>query len=215
MKTTTLLLAGFAAGALAAPAVAQDFTPKTAGTFVVTARATGVMTKADDAITTAAGAASGLNVDVRDDVMPTLGFTYFLTDKIAVEAILGTTQHEIRAKGRTTDVEVHKTWVLPPVVTVQYHPMPAAKVSPYVGAGINAMIFYSGKNKNGFDVDLDNGIGWALQAGADVALSGPWSLNLDAKKVFFKTDADINNGALKSDVQLDPWVLSAGVSRRF
>ena len=77
------------------------------------------------------------------------------------------------------------------------------------------MIFYSGKNKNGFDVDLDNGIGWALQAGADVALSGPWSLNLDAKKVFFNTDADINNGALKSDVQLDPWVLSAGISRRF
>ncbi len=147
--------------------------------------------------------------------MPTLGFTYFFTDKIAVEAILGTTQHEIRAKGGATDVEVHKTWVLPPVVTVQYHPMTAAKVSPYVGAGINAMIFYSGKNKNGFDVDLDNGIGWALQAGADVALSGPWSLNLDAKKVLFNTDADINNGALKSDVQLDPWVLSAGISRRF
>jgi len=38
--------------------------------------------------------------------MPTLGFTYFLTDHIAVEAILGATQHEIRAQGGATDCEL-------------------------------------------------------------------------------------------------------------
>lgn len=213
MKLATLAVAALAA--TAGHAAAQEFQPKAAGTFVVTARATGVLTDASDPITTAAGAASGLNVEVGDDVMPTLGFTYFFTDKIAVEAILGTTQHEVRAKGGATDVAVHKTWVLPPVVTVQYHPLPAAKFSPYVGAGVNAMIFYGDDDKNGFSVDLDNGIGWALQAGADVALQGPWALNLDVKKVFFKSDASINGGAVKSEVNLDPWVVSAGASRRF
>ena len=34
--------------------------------------------------------------------------------------------------------------------------------------------------------------GYALQAGADLGLKGPWSLNVDVKKVWFKTDADIN-----------------------
>ena len=55
----------------------------------------------------------------------------------------------------------------------------------------------------------------ALQAGVDVALQGPWSANLDVKKMFFETDASINGGALKSKVKLDPWVVSAGFGYKF
>lgn len=220
MKILPALLAAAgvvsAAGAVQAQSFWQaDPGPVGKGTLIVTARATGVLTDADDAIATAAGAASGLNVDVADDYMPTLGFTYFLTDHIAVEAILGATNHEIRAQGPGTDVAVHETWVLPPVVTVQYRPTPNARVSPYVGAGVNYILFFSGEDKNGFEVDLDDGFGYALQAGADIALQGPWTLNLDAKKVWFETDASINGGALRSQVNLDPWVVSIGIGRRF
>jgi len=218
MKTKTLLLAAVAFTACAAPAFAQTSVaweaPKK-GDFLLSGRVTDVFSQADDAITTAAGADTGLKVDVGDSVMPTLGFTYFLTDHLAVEAILGTTQHEIRAQGGATDVAVHETWVLPPVVTLQYRPLSQGSFSPYLGAGLNAMLFYSGKDKNGFTVDLDNGFGYAIQAGADVGIQGPWSLNLDVKKVWFETDAKINDGALKSSVNLDPWVLSLGVSRKF
>ena len=215
MTAIRYALAGVAALALAGTAQAQEFQPKEKGLLMLNVRATGVMTDADDPILTAAGAATGLNVNVKDDVMPTIGLTYFLTDNVAVEVIAGTTRHEIRAEGPGVDVEVHKTWVLPPVVSLQYHFAPAAKVSPYVGAGVNYMIFYSGEDQNGFDVELDNGFGLALQAGVDVALQGPWSANLDVKKVFFETDANINNGALKSDVKLDPWVVSAGFGYKF
>ncbi|MDP3404177.1 MAG: OmpW family outer membrane protein [Brevundimonas sp.] len=208
--------AGLALAALAAlPASAQDWQVARKGDWIVTGRLTDVSSGADDAITTAAGAASGLNVEVGNSVMPTLGFTYFLTDTLSVEAILGATRHEIRAQGGTTDVAVHETWVLPPVVTLQYRPLPAARVSPYVGAGINYMLFFGGDNRNGFDVKLDDGFGYALQAGADVAVSGPWTVNLDVKKVWFNTDASINSGALRSDVNLDPWVVSVGVGRKF
>lgn len=208
------LAAAAATLALGAPALASAQSAPAKGDLLVTLRATSVSSSADDAITTAAGAATGLNVDVGSDVMPTLGFTYFLTDKLAVEAILGMTQHEIRAKGPGTDVEVHETWVLPPVVTLQYRPLSSGSFSPYVGAGVNAMVF-NGKDKNGFEVDLDNSLGLALQAGADVALNEQWFLNADVKKVFVKTDAKINGGALKSEVQLDPWVVSIGLGRRF
>ena len=224
MKTKTLFLAAAALAAVAAPtlAAAQSASvPSVAweaprkGDFLLTGRITDVFSQADDAIITAAGADSGLKVDVGDSVMPTLGFTYFLTDHIAVEAILGTTQHEIRAQGGTTDVAVHETWVLPPVVTLQYRPLSSGRVSPYVGAGVNYMLFYSGKDKNDFTVDLDDGFGYALQAGADIGVQGPWSLNVDVKKVWFDTDATINDGALRSDVALDPWVVSVGFGRRF
>lgn len=218
MKLKTLLLTAAAVAAFAAPAMAQTTTawemPKK-GDFIVTGRVTDVFSQADNAITTAAGADTGLKVDVGDSVMPTLGFTYFLTDHLAVEAILGTTKHDIRAQGAATDALVHETWVLPPVVTLQYRPLNSGRVSPYVGAGVNYMLFYSGKDKNGFTVDLDNGFGYALQAGADIGIQGPWSLNVDVKKVWFNTDANINDGALKSDVDLDPWVVSIGVGRKF
>jgi outer membrane protein len=85
-----------------------------AGELIVTGRATGVAPNTEDRVLTAAGAGSWLQVDVSDDYMPTLGFTSFLTDNIAVEAILGATQHEICAVGGTTNVAVHETWVLPP-----------------------------------------------------------------------------------------------------
>ena len=87
--------------------------------------------------------------------------------------------------------------------------------TPSVGAGVNAMVFYGGDDKNGFEVDLDDGFGYALQAGADIGLRGPWSVNVDVKRVWFNTDADVNNGALAADVDLDPWVVSVGVGRRF
>jgi outer membrane protein len=203
---------GLAGAAAAQPA---DYAVPRAGSWIVDVRATGVMTNARDPIRTAAGAATGLSTVVGDDAVPTLGFTYFVTDNISVEAILGASQHKVRAKGGTTDVLVHKTWVLPPVVTVQYRPAPAARISPYVGAGANAMLFFGDKDYNGFGVDLKSGVGWALQAGVDVSLSGPWTLNLDAKKVWFDTTAKINGGALTSHVNLDPWVISAGFGRKF
>jgi outer membrane protein len=204
-----------AVGLTAGAANAQDFQPKAKGDLIVHLRLTDVAPDKDAAILTSAGATTGLKAHVSDDVMPTLGFTYFLTDKIAVEAILGTTQHSIRAQGPGTDVLTHKTWVLPPIVTLQYHPLPASRVSPYVGAGINYMLFYGGKDENGFKVKVEDGFGYALQAGVDVAVKGPWSLNADVKKVWFSSDAKINGGALKAKVNLDPIVASVGVSRKF
>lgn len=204
---------GLAAAAQAASA--QEFQPKTAGTVMLNVRVTDVAPDADNAITTLAGAPTGLKAHVSDAVVPSIGVTYFFTDHIAVEAIATTTRHTIRAQGPGTDVEVKKTWVLPPVVSLQYHFMPAAKFSPYLGAGVNYMAFYSGSDRNGFHLKLKDGFGTALQAGADLALNGPWSANVDVKKVFFETDATDAVNGVKSKVHLDPWVLSAGVGYRF
>jgi len=215
-KTSTLIgLATLAALGISAGAYAEDFTPKHAGQFIVTTRLTTVAPSEKGEIFTTGGVDSGLHVDVSNSTVPTLGFTYFFTDHLAVEAILGTSKHTIKAVGPSTDVEVHDTWVLPPVVALQYHFNPAGKVSPYVGAGVNFMQWYGGKDKNGFAVSLRNGGGTALQAGVDVALKDHWALNVDVKKVFYKTDAKINNGALKSAVTLNPTVASVGLAYRF
>lgn len=217
MKNSLAMLSAVSVLGFAGIASAQDQAsePVGKGSWIVTARVTGVLPQADSAIKDAAGTPTGLSAHVSDDWMPTLGITYFVSDHWAVEAILGVTKHTVKAKGEGTDVAVHETWVLPPIVTAQYRPTPNNRISPYVGAGVSYMSFFDGKDKNGFKVDIDNGFGFALQAGADMNLSGPWTLNLDAKKVWFDTDANINEGSLKSNVNLNPWVVSLGVGRKF
>ena len=217
--TRKLALALVAATALAATGTAaladEAFVPKEAGHIMLQMRVTDVAPDAGNAITTSAGAATGLNADVSDSYVPTLGIDYFFTDHVAAELVLGTSYHKVKATGTGVNVEAYDTWVIPPVLTLQYHFAPKARFSPYVGAGVNYMIFYSGKNKNGFTTKLDDGFGAALQAGFDYGLGGRWSANVDVKKVFFNTKASINGGALTSSVDLDPWVVSAGVGYKF
>lgn len=214
--TTKFVAAALAAAfAVAGVAQAQDFQPKEAGGIVLNVRVTDVAPQGSDPIATLAGAPTGLRAKASYDVMPTVGLTYFLTDNIAVEAIAGTTNHTVRAKGPGVDVKVKETWVLPPIVTLQYHFAPQARVSPYVGAGVNYMLFYSGSDKNGFNLHIDDGFGAALQAGVDIAMRDQWTINLDAKKVFFETDAVDRTNGIKTKVTLNPWVLSAGVGYRF
>lgn len=216
MSFKLLLAAALAAGATATAAqAAEDFQPKAKGTILLNVRITDAMPVANDPIKTAAGAASGLNAKATDSVMPTIGLSYFVTDHVALEVIAGATKHTVKAVGGATNVAVRDTWLLPPIVSAQYHFAPKARVSPYVGAGLGYMAFFSGTDRNGFKLKLTNGFAPALEGGVDVALQGRWSANLDVKKVFFKTDANVNNGALGSKVYLDPLVVSAGVGYKF
>jgi outer membrane protein len=213
-KTACLLLATTLLAAAGA-ASAQDFTPKAKGTWVVDYRLTDVSPDEKAPINTSGGVSTGLHASINDSIVPTLGVGYFLTDNVALDLTLGTSHHKINAVGTGVNVNVHDTWVLPPVLTVQYHFNPKGRFSPYVGTGPNYMLFYSGEDKNGYAVKLKSGFGWAAQAGADYALKDRWSANIDVKKVFYSTTATINGGALTSHVKMDPWVVSAGFSYRY
>lgn len=215
MTVSRFALALAAGLALAGAAQAEDFKPLEKGTVLVNFRLTDVDPQAGNDLLTATNVDTGLNAEVSSDVMPTLGVSYFLTDNVSIEAIASTTKHKITASG----IPVADTWVLPPVVTLQYHFNPKGRFSPYVGAGLNYMLFYGTEDKTGFkSTKVDNGFGYALQAGADIAVKGPWSLNIDVKKVWFQTDATTTlkpATKLHSSVDLDPWVVSLGFGYRF
>ena len=140
-------------------------------------------------------------------------FSYFLTDNIALELIAATTQHDLDWSNPSLDAGSVR--LLPPTLTLQYHFMPESRWSPYVGAGINYTFFYDSKPGQFNSVKYDDGFGYAFQAGFDYAISGPWSVNLDVKKIFLDTDVSINNGANTSKAHLDPWVFGLGIGYRF
>lgn len=162
-------------------------------------------------------ALNGADVSIDDSVVPELDITYFFTKNIAAELILGTTPHDVKAK-RTAlgDLDLGKTWLLPPTLTLQYHFAPEGKIRPYIGAGVNYTIFYGqdGEKAPVNKVEYDNGFGWALQAGVDIPLDDHWALNVDVKQIFLSTTATVN-GAIKADVDINPLLVGFGVGYRF
>jgi outer membrane protein len=156
----------------------------------------------------------GGSVDVGNALIPELDLTYFITNNIALEAIAGTANHELKYGAS----EVGDVWILPPTVTLQYHFSPDETFSPYIGAGLNYSLFYGEDAARGFNkLDVEGGWGYALQAGADIWLNENWGLNLDIKKLFLNIDGKVNAGAtpVRTDIELDPWLIGAGISYRF
>lgn len=214
MKTISkiALVAALASTALSTAAVAKDLGdgPWAKERFQIRARAIGVIADGDGTVT-----GTTLKTDVGNYITPEVDVTYFFTENVAAELIAATSKHEIKAGGG----EIGDAWILPPTLTLQYHFQPDAKFSPYVGAGINYSLFYSEDGKNGYsDLEVDGGFGYALQAGADYWLNDHWGLNIDAKYVNLEVDVDVNSGSTAlaaDDVDLNPWILGAGVSYRF
>ncbi len=212
IKLKTLLAATVATGVLltAAPAFAADgFGMEN---LQLRLRGIGILTKNGGGNTSIGG-----ETEADDAFVPELDITYFFTKNIAAELILATSKHELSASDTSAgNLDLGETWILPPVLTLQYHFTPDSKFSPYVGAGINYTFTYG--EDNGADTDkteAGNGFGWALQAGADYWLDDHWGLNLDVKKVWVDVDATLNDGAVTGNVELDPWIIGTGVSYRF
>lgn len=175
--------------------------------WIVRARAVGVLPNDSSSVNI------GGNTDVENAYVPELDFTYFFTPHIAAELILATAQHEIDYTG---NVNLGDAWILPPTLTVQYHFTPDGTFSPYVGAGLNYSLFYNEDAAAPFtNLEVDGGIGYALQVGTDYWLNDHWGFNLDVKKIWLNIDGKLNNGAIRADIDLDPWIVGAGVSYRF
>ena len=203
-----------AATLMSSAAMAEGFKTKEAGDILIRARGIGMVPDESSSISVIGGEA-----DASNEYVPELDISYFITDNIALELIAATTHHDVDVEGSALgpDVDLADVSILPPTLTVQYHFLPKNRFSPYLGAGLNYTFFYDEKAAGGAvnSVDFENGIGYALQAGIDIAIDGNWSANLDVKKIFLNTDVKINGGAINADVDLDPWVFGVGIGYRF
>lgn len=222
------ILGGVAGAALAAdvPAkpiykaapVAEAFNP-----WMLRVRALGVFTRDSGVVDQVAG--SGLATS--DTVVPELDITYFFNRNWAAELILGVTKHHVTGTGvaATNGLDVGKAWLLPPTLTFQYHFTDFGAFKPYVGAGVNYTVFFgqsAGNVANGAGVivtrsHLHNTWAPALQIGFDYMIDSHWGFNVDVKKLWLRPtwDGDSNVGALTGKVNLDPWLIGAGVTYKF
>lgn len=232
MKKTLLALAVVAAFA---PVLAQA----EAGDFVVRLRAThvapdvssnlGAQTDATYGVGTAAllYGNAGAQLQVDNNTIPEIDFSYYFTKNIAAELILAIgTRHDVNVSSAGVVAKaLGSVNLLPPTLTAQWHFMPDQTFDPYVGAGlayVRAMDNGLTANQSGLlhAIRIDrNNFGGVLQAGFDVNLQDKWLINFDVKKVFVSTDVELslNGGSFKKIDQLDidPWVVSVGFGKKF
>lgn len=169
----------------------------------------------------------GEKVSVDNSFAPEIDVTYMASDHLGLELIAATTKHSATGKTGTTGGigRLASTWVLPPTLTAQYHFVPAGKVRPYVGAGINYTLFYSEKPTRQLvaavgptKAKLGSSFGWAAQAGIDIDLTDRVFLNVDVKYIDIDTTARLTTtaaGVQRVRINLDPVVAGVGIGMRF
>ena len=144
--------------------------------------------------------------------------------------------------GALAGLDVGSTWVFPPTVLLQYHFTNFGAFQPYVGVGVNFTAYPWSKGGNSFSalwtpllgipgsgLVASNGLkvssswGVAGQVGFDYMLNQNWGINLDLKRIMMQPTAYTNvySTALnaivpvRAKVNIDPWVVSAGITYRF
>lgn len=154
-----------------------------------------------------------------DSASPQLDLTYFMVPNVALNLIAASTRHDIGVRGSALgDLNLGHVWVLPPTLTLQLHPFPQSRISPYVGAGINVSFFYGEGGSRTAPVRrvvVDTAPGFAFNAGLDYEVSSHWLANIDVKKLILRPEASVNSGLVHARVNLDPWVVGASVRYRF
>ena len=207
---------------LAAPAAAQE----AKGSVQVKVLGTAVLPdgKITDVKTDNFGLPADTQTEANDNYVPTLAIEYFLNDNFSVETICCMTQHDVDAVSGLPGAElVSNAKLIPATITGKAH-VDLGAVKPYVGAGVT--YFWWVDVDPGAAVasaitktDLSDEFGFVLQGGVDVPINDKGlGLTLDAKKYFVGTTASWYAGntlMIETEHDLDPWVLSAGVSYRF
>ncbi|PZW41031.1 outer membrane protein [Humitalea rosea] len=214
-----IVLAGAAAlSLLALPAMAEDTAPRghQTGDFMIGASVIGLLPMNGGHVSMIDG-----TPNVSDSVTGQLDFTYFVRNDISLNLIAATTRHDVEVRGSALGtVDLGRVWALPPTLTLQYHPMPQSRYSPYVGVGVTYTVFYGeggGRTAPVTKVDVENAFGAALNAGLDIEFAPNWLLNFDVKKFYLRPDVAVETsvGRINATTNLDPWVVGMGVRYRF
>lgn len=222
MKTTyAATLAGLAVLAAPASAKAEE------GKLQVKVLGTAVLPdgKIDRVNVDLAGLPANTQTEANDNFVPTVAIEYFFTDNVSIETICCVTQHDVDSTTGLPGAElVSNAQLIPATFTAKYH-FDLGGAKPYIGAGATYFLWI--KDDPGAatiplgvtDTDLSDEFGFVLQAGMDIPVGDKgFGLTLDAKKYFVGTTARWYAGntlAIETEHDLDPWVLSAGVSYRF
>ncbi|MBG1232107.1 OmpW/AlkL family protein [Aestuariivirga litoralis] len=158
---------------------------------------------------------------VTNNITGTVEVGRYLTDGFAFALSAGippTNELHGTAGGGAVDRRTGNATYGSVMALAQYHFNRDGQFSPYIGAGLAYNITFSTAPNPAAGVtalSIDNGFAPVVQAGVDYKVSNNISVFADVKKEFYSTTAHFNNGPGYATVQLDPWIVSAGIGFTF
>lgn len=151
----------------------------------------------------------GNSVKLDDNIIPEVDVEYFFLKNVSAELIAAVTKHDVLLNGESFG----STYLLPPTLTVKYHPLAGNMISPYVGVGLNVTFPFSSKSNAGTNLMIDNSVGFAAQAGMDIKIKEDLYFNIDYKYLNVDTFASLSG--VKYDLDINPHLIGIGVGYRF
>lgn len=143
----------------------------------------------------------------------------FLTPNIAVNATLGIPPKvDIYGAGSIGALpKLGEVTYGPTALTLQYHPTRSGRVRPYVGAGLSYMIVFDSDDGAFEDLDCENDLGPAVEAGVDFMVSQRTAIFADVKKAWLRTTATgtFAGAPVVGESKLDPWAFTGGIAIHF
>jgi outer membrane protein len=214
-------------GSVTLPAYSHE-----AGDWILRVGATSVVPDESSGLisTASTGPLANTGAGVGNSTQLGLNIVYMWTDNLGIELLAATPfEHDLDAKGLsaygfdTTSLGSAKH--LPPTLTAEYFLFDSqASFRPYVGVGINFTTFFSedlgsfAKNElAASSLELDDSWGVSWRAGFDWELNDTWMFNASAWKIDLETDASFDSalGAVKVNVDVDPWVYMISLGYKF
>lgn len=164
-------------------------------------------------------------LDIEADVGYGLSANIFFGDRISAEFAVARIESETNVTRRRAVAGSGPggTLTFQPVTAVlQFHFAPNGFIDPYVGAGA-AYVLYDFSESQGVhnldQIDLDDDVGLAVNAGIGIRLGQRFGINLDAKYVPIESAATAvvvdTNQQRSGQVDVSPIIISAGLQLRF
>ena len=175
---------------------------------------------ADDAVLKVGGQVlPGAEVKTESQYTPTITVARYVADQFAASLTVGPPPRaEIDAAGALNGVgRLANVDYGPAALTLQYHPFRGERFDPYIGAGFAYMLVTNTQDGVFQNVEVENDIGAALQAGVNISMNDRYGVYVDVKKAFLTTQATgtFNGFDAVADVVMDPLVVSAGATLSF
>ncbi|MDX2202863.1 MAG: OmpW family outer membrane protein [Hyphomicrobiaceae bacterium] len=223
MAIAALVVGVSASGAAFADGMPKSYAPQTSDPFAnfqIKVGATGVFwNNHNDGIYANGSLVPSYDAAVGNVWLPTATLTYFFNPKLSAELFCCFAHVKVAGKNGLDGVDLANTWAFPPIVTLKYHFDKVGGIRPYVGAGVQYIHYFSSKSDlAGYDsVSFKDSWGAVLQGGFDLELGRGWSVGLDAKYVWEKTDLTFTGGGntITTSHQLDPLLVTVNLGYRF
>lgn len=218
MRPYTLIAAIFGAMLLASPhaaSAADEGLAPLPGTWFTQNGPIWIRFRGASTVRVNGAPAPGVKAIPQDDVTISNSIGYNVTQEISAQLILGLlTSTPVKDQN---GVQLGRTSYGAPSFVVDYRFNQFGPIQPFVGVGAMYLFFYNGKDAVLSNLKVDNSTGAILRTGAELMLTQNIGLYFAANKVFIGSTAHARLGANRVDakLELDPWILQAGVTYRF